>query len=221
MAKYATSEQTCEALLDAAGQLAAELGFGNVSTRRIAERAGVNVSGIHYHFGGKDKLFNEVVRRVMDDKSPERLKQLLEPYLDKLDDPQVQAEAVRAIVRFHVELIIDPSKPKWYTRAVYQVLQYNSPHRDYVNDEYIYPSTLVIYEVLQAIKPDLQLEDLVLHVVFLFAPILMHSTYDYPILHSLGREEFSTEYLNKLEKMIVPQMFSLLGIDAQGNRVDC
>lgn len=43
-------------ILDAAAALIAEVGWGEVTTRRIAERAGVNNALIHYYFGTKDAL---------------------------------------------------------------------------------------------------------------------------------------------------------------------
>ncbi|HVV38211.1 MAG TPA: helix-turn-helix domain-containing protein [Acidimicrobiales bacterium] len=50
---------TRERLLAAAGELLAERGFRKVSTRSIAERAGVNNALVHYHFGTKSKLLAE------------------------------------------------------------------------------------------------------------------------------------------------------------------
>ena len=52
-------ESTKEQLITSAGELFAEHGFGGVSTRMIADRAGVKLSGIHYHFGSKEKLYIE------------------------------------------------------------------------------------------------------------------------------------------------------------------
>jgi AcrR family transcriptional regulator len=39
-----------EALLQAAAELIAEVGWGRVSSRMVAERAGVNNALVHYHF---------------------------------------------------------------------------------------------------------------------------------------------------------------------------
>jgi AcrR family transcriptional regulator len=50
-----------EAILDAAVEAIADHGWGNVTTRRIAERAGVNNALIHYYFGSKDELLRRAV----------------------------------------------------------------------------------------------------------------------------------------------------------------
>lgn len=54
-----------EALLDAAERLFPEKGYEAVSTRELAEAAGVNLGAIQYHFGSKAKLFVETVERMM------------------------------------------------------------------------------------------------------------------------------------------------------------
>jgi len=81
MKKYASSEQTKEALINAAGELAAETGFPNVSTRAIAERANENIGSIHYHFGGKEQLFEAVVQEVVKRCSAYPASRAVEPYL--------------------------------------------------------------------------------------------------------------------------------------------
>ncbi|MFB7914044.1 TetR/AcrR family transcriptional regulator [Streptomyces sp. NPDC056061] len=47
---------TRERLIEAAASLIPELGWGDVSSRRVAERAGVNTGVIHYHVGSIGEL---------------------------------------------------------------------------------------------------------------------------------------------------------------------
>jgi AcrR family transcriptional regulator len=51
-----TDKDTVEALTQAAIHLFAEHGFDGTSVKQIADRAGVNVSLVSYHFGGKEGL---------------------------------------------------------------------------------------------------------------------------------------------------------------------
>lgn len=59
-------ESTRDRLLDAAETLFGDRGFECVGIREIAETAGVNLSGIKYHFGSKHGLYLETIRRAMD-----------------------------------------------------------------------------------------------------------------------------------------------------------
>jgi AcrR family transcriptional regulator len=57
----ASSRRTRTELLEAAVDCLRTSGYGQLSTRAVAERAGVPVSQIHYHFGGKDGLLLDVL----------------------------------------------------------------------------------------------------------------------------------------------------------------
>jgi AcrR family transcriptional regulator len=57
----ANSEKVRSELLDATVACLVDAGYAQLSTRAVAERAGMPVSQIHYHFGGKDGLLLEVL----------------------------------------------------------------------------------------------------------------------------------------------------------------
>jgi AcrR family transcriptional regulator len=54
---------TKQKILDAAEELIAEQGYAATSLRQIIGRAEVNLASIHYHFGSKEDLLNELVAR--------------------------------------------------------------------------------------------------------------------------------------------------------------
>jgi len=56
-----SGDETRTRILVAAATLIAERGWGSVTTRAIAERAGVNQALVHYHFGNMDSLLREAV----------------------------------------------------------------------------------------------------------------------------------------------------------------
>lgn len=67
-------------LLDAAEELMLEDGYAAVTSRRVAERAGLKPQLVHYYFRAMDDMFTEVLRR--------RAKQGLEAQAHALDSPQ-------------------------------------------------------------------------------------------------------------------------------------
>jgi AcrR family transcriptional regulator len=54
----------------AAGELIAELGWGRVTTRAVAERAGLPHGAVSYHFRGKQQLLTESAMHVFEDAIP-------------------------------------------------------------------------------------------------------------------------------------------------------
>ena len=55
--------EATDALLDAAEQLLVEIGYSAITTRKLAERAGVNHGLVHYYFGSMEDLLLRVVER--------------------------------------------------------------------------------------------------------------------------------------------------------------
>jgi len=56
-------QQTTVALMDAAEQLLYELGYAGVTTRRVAETAGVKQGLVHYYFGSMEELLTQTLER--------------------------------------------------------------------------------------------------------------------------------------------------------------
>jgi AcrR family transcriptional regulator len=69
-ARTAASAETRARLLRAAAELIAELGWGRVTTRAVATRAGLPHGAISYHFRGKQELLTEAAVRVFEQAFP-------------------------------------------------------------------------------------------------------------------------------------------------------
>jgi AcrR family transcriptional regulator len=62
-----TARTTAEAaLLDAAERLLVDVGYGGITTRRLADEAGVNNGLVHYYFGSIENLLVRVLERFTD-----------------------------------------------------------------------------------------------------------------------------------------------------------
>ena len=55
--------QTEEAFLDAAERLLVEVGYGGITTRRLAQEANANHGLVHYYFGSMENLLLRVLER--------------------------------------------------------------------------------------------------------------------------------------------------------------
>jgi AcrR family transcriptional regulator len=58
--------EAIDALLTAAEQMLLEVGYAGITTRKLAERAGVNHGLVHYYFGSMEDLLLRVVERFTD-----------------------------------------------------------------------------------------------------------------------------------------------------------
>ena len=58
--------EASDALLDAAEAMLVEVGYSGITTRKLAERAGVNHGLVHYYFGSMEELLLSVVERFTD-----------------------------------------------------------------------------------------------------------------------------------------------------------
>jgi AcrR family transcriptional regulator len=61
--KSETRQVTMEAFLNAAERLLVDVGYANITTRRLAEEAGANHGLVHYYFGSMEHLFVCVLER--------------------------------------------------------------------------------------------------------------------------------------------------------------
>ncbi len=55
---------TRDRLIDAAGEVFAEVGFRAATVREMCRRAGANVAAVNYHFRDKEELYQEVFRQA-------------------------------------------------------------------------------------------------------------------------------------------------------------
>ncbi|RCK68425.1 TetR/AcrR family transcriptional regulator [Desertihabitans brevis] len=94
-------QETRAALLGAAAELVVEVGWGAVSTRSVAERAGVRPGLVHYHFGS--------VRQLLTEASAAALEEMVEGLTGELDASHDLEQGLRRLVDSIVDL--EPTHP--------------------------------------------------------------------------------------------------------------
>jgi AcrR family transcriptional regulator len=97
--------------LEAAGEVFAQKGFRDATIREICARAGANIAAINYHFGGKERLYSEVLRYV------DSLKADRHPF--NPPETSVTAEARLAwFVKQFLASVFDTDRPAWHQRIM-------------------------------------------------------------------------------------------------------
>jgi AcrR family transcriptional regulator len=85
---YRRGEDTRQRMVETAIELFSAYGFEGVSTRSLAEAAGVNLPAIQYYFGGKEGLYRAAVDRII-----QRIAQGMGPAADRASAALAEGEA--------------------------------------------------------------------------------------------------------------------------------
>lgn len=215
MSTYQTSAKTRQALIEATGRLAAEKGFNAISTRAIAQLADENIGSIHYHFGGKEKLFEAVILSV----ATRWLENSLEDVFADCDITTAsgQAQAIRRIVSREVSLLFDKEMPSWHNQVIFQVMKYPNPLQSTFRSIVTDPESELICRLFKTIDPSMDDETAELHFLLLLTPVVSHADYQDVILNKLGQTEYSPQYLQRLIDTCTTQTLLLLNLPLSAN----
>ena len=126
------SERTRERLIDAAGEMFAELGFHHTTVRQICKRAGANIAAVNYHFRDKTGLYTEVVRQSM---RAARLDAVRAAFDQNLPPDEI----LRAVVKTRLESLRGLDLGDWHFRIFAHELAKPTPAIDVVVNEAIRP----------------------------------------------------------------------------------
>jgi len=114
MKKKTSVHDTRDRLIDAAGEMFAEKGFKETTVRDICEKARANVAAVNYHFGDKESLYNEVIRRVIENVWD---KFLIEDVIRASDPAE---ERLYKFVHTFLMRRFEPDRPEWQNILLYQ-----------------------------------------------------------------------------------------------------
>ena len=106
------SSATESRLLEAAGEIFAEVGYRAATVRQICEKAGANIAAVNYHFGDKEGLYMAVLRSVPDahaEKFP----------ADRGLPPGASVEQrLAAYIESLLNRVFDEGRPGWHTKIM-------------------------------------------------------------------------------------------------------
>lgn len=126
------SEQTRSRLIDAAGEMFAELGFHHTTVRQICQRAGANIAAVNYHFRDKTGLYTEVVRQSM---RAAKLDAVRAAFDQNLPPEQI----LRAVIKARLESLRSLDLGDWHFRIFAHELAKPTPAMNVVVNEAIRP----------------------------------------------------------------------------------
>lgn len=104
--KARVREASIERILDAAEQLFAEFGYHGVTLKDVAARVGVSSTLIHYHFSGKESIYEAVWARRAPLSSRNRL-DAMRRYAEEVGDNVTVEGALRAWIDADLDVQIE------------------------------------------------------------------------------------------------------------------
>ena len=104
---------TKDKILDAAERLFGEEGYAATSLRQIIAQAGVNLAAIHYHFGTKEELLDQLISRRADPVNRMRLDRLERAEAEAAGTPVAIEKILDAFLRPAAEMSVKyPGMPR-------------------------------------------------------------------------------------------------------------
>ena len=130
-------------ILEAAGEIFAECGFRGATIRRICDRAGVNIAAINYYFGGKEKLYSEVLRHWNEfaiKKYP--------PLLGVAAEAPAE-EQLKAFIRSLLFRLLDKGKPAWFGKLMAREMTEPTKAFERLVKEIVRPRDRILASIVQ------------------------------------------------------------------------
>jgi len=138
------SESTRAKLLDAAGQVFAEVGYPRATIREICARAGVNGALVNYHFGDKLELYAEMLQRLV---SMARIEAVRAALNQKAPPETILREAIKTRLRG----IASGDQNGWLFRILAHEIAEPTPAMTRVVDTVLRPLYNQLYETVGAL----------------------------------------------------------------------
>ncbi len=141
----ATQDETRRQLLEAAGEVFAEVGFKNATVREICGRANANIAAVNYHFGDKEKLYREVLRYCS-----AKAVQKHPPLLNVKPDAPPE-KRLHAFIHSFLLRIFDKSPTSWHGKLMLREMVEPTAALDLIIEERIRPMSTLLWKIVAEI----------------------------------------------------------------------
>ncbi len=132
-------------LLEAGGEVFAEVGFRDATVREICRRAQANVAAVNYHFGDKEGLYTEVLRYA-------HVKAFeAHPLLPGVEPGTPPEKKLRAFVHSFLRRVFDKGSSSWHGKLMSREMIEPTAAMDALVEERIRPMSIVLWQIVAEI----------------------------------------------------------------------
>ena len=196
----ARSAETRSKMIQVAIEVFAELGYEAASTRILADRAGVNLAAIPYHFGGKRELYVAAALQIAD-----YARGRIDPVVSRLRDPSRADLSTRIKEAFssYFHLVVGGPEPESWISFFVRCERDADDAFHLIHDEAVTRFERALTQsIAEARGCDADDESLKIRVSMLLASIFSIRTLRNVTLNSLGWDRLNPERIQKLETII-------------------
>jgi AcrR family transcriptional regulator len=181
----ATAEETRQHLVDAAGPLFAARGPDAVSVRNVTDRAGANVSAVHYHFRGMAGLYREAVLQAARSCEARAAFPAWAP-----GTPTTQR--LRDFIDTMLRRVAVDCEPEWHPQLILREMAQPTPACVEFAHDFVKPNMSVLVGILREMLPDVPPRRLRFCAFSVVGQILFYR-FARPVIRELsGVDEFRT-----------------------------
>ncbi len=199
------SKTSREILLNIAIGEFASFGYAKASIRSICQLANINVSSISYYFGGKDKLYEAVIKE-----SVNKINDYLNPVISKYNNAKeifpnkdVALNILKEMIKYFVEAICVPKFPEDIIRIYLN--EYANPTKFFtlfeqnINNFYI---PIISDLLIQANDNNISDKEAAVYVFILFSQIFNLSVRKNAVLKLIDENNYSAQNIEMFIKII-------------------
>ena len=196
------SDDTRQRLLETAGEIFAQKGFRAATVREICGRAEANLAAVNYHFGGKLRLYVEVVKTAHG--TPDGQSQ---PHWPDDTPPETKLRYVSAMLR----RLMDPRRPAWHARLMAREMTEPTEACVAIVDSYVRQNFEQLNEILCELLPADTAADERHLIAFSIVGQCLHFKIHKPVTELLvGKDEYATYDIQRLAEHVT--RFSLAAL---------
>lgn len=217
---HANGQRTRLRILEAAGQVFAANGYGETGMRGIAKEGGIILSSLVYHFGTKEKLFEETIRYHVVEKSG--LETLFDPLVSGSArlTPQAASDALRKVVRDFLEVCHGPRRVPLLNGLLLHALTDGNRQACSLIRELVERPRQQVFERLRQVSPSLDRQDVESWFQLFQAEVLYLSVARALILKQHGWTEYPPGWLDFTAHRIAWHCCLPLGLPEPSGRVE-
>ncbi|HQH71269.1 MAG TPA: CerR family C-terminal domain-containing protein [bacterium] len=179
-------------LLDAAGEVFAARGYHDATTLEICKKARINGAAVNYHFGGKERLYQAVLREAFE-RNHER-----PPWIGIHNRALPPEERLRSFIHALFFELLTRDRPAWHGRLIAREMVRPSEALPEVVDQSIRPIFVSLCDVIQQLAPGLSGDQVKMAAVNT-AGMVFHYFHCRPMIAALWPAlEYSSESVDRI-----------------------